>query len=756
MKTKPSFYSLFVSAILVSTNLYAESTNLSGEVEEVTIQAVPHDFSPKFSSGYSPYNPRDLQAIKWMQKSILSGDGKHLLIRAASLKDGVFEYGGPGSGPAPIPDYHALLSGDKFEKRENIAGMALAFEYEGRDQYMTISKDAQIIAVNQNIMGGDFYFIKEGNSYKLRDLKFSKEHYNDPEEMHIYGVTGSGLLYGGIGHPWSYQNGEDQLDQHPPRIFLYDPKTKTMIRTVEAVKDWIKLVNSEINLDDSVSNQILSASYDGSVVVTKLNDIYNNGYNPSKLLNSFYIYYGDNWNKHKKIQLEGAFPENRIFGDYHVALSADGKVAAFGGYVYSGEDYNTTTNLTKQVDGKDNTDKKFIVVNAINKDGYILGGGIGNGISEDFSTIDMRPIIWYGKDWAKTKDLGTLGGKDSDVGIVHSMSDDGKVAAGMSTDADGKYVPTLWYLIEKNTAPALINPEQTKADIINIGQEALVVLQSERHGLVELQEGCRVEEGEGHYCIEQNSTLTGQEESREVKVGVSMAYALTDNVSVGTMIERSIYNNDFDSNNHRNLGIGLFAEWRNRQEDKEFYIRPAMSFSTYRGNLSRGVKAGTEYAEGKMNMKGTALSLTLGQQYYLEDSSKLDWFAGFRYINLKQKGYQDSGENFPIQYNGMRYKEGSVFAGLGFTKVITDKLSWFSKLELEQAIYQRNPAFYAYNEYLGLIGFKQKLAQNSLRLNSGLEYKFNENFRISVIPGLIKASAQPLRWNVGLYLTGQF
>lgn len=308
----------------------------------------------------------------------------------------------------------------------------------------------------------------------------------------------------------------------------------------------------------------------------------------------------------------------------------------------------------------------------------------------------------------------------------------------------------------KSRIPALIEPEKTKADIEEIGRKTFNTFQNQRYGLVNLLEGCQVENGLGHYCLDLSSSMWGQKQDREAKVGISMAYALTDNFSIGSAIEHIVYNNIFASNKYRNLGLGLFTEWKNKQRNKEFYLRPAISFSFHQGNLERPIRAGTEYAYSKINMKGTALSLTFGEQYKLANNANLDWFAGVRYMNLEQKQHQDSSEYFPIQYDAMRYQESNIFAGFTFKKALTDKLNWLSKLELEQIIHQRNPIFLAHNPYLGDIEFKHKLARNSLSLSTGLEYQINDNFRVSLAPGITKYSAQPIRWNIGLNLIGRF
>ncbi|MBN6710103.1 autotransporter domain-containing protein [Haemophilus haemoglobinophilus] len=727
---------------------------MSEKIGEVTIQAIPHDFSSVKILFDKEYESNDI----WINGfPILLGDGKKLFIRYARFSE-IASNGLLGRYK------HALLSGNKFE---NLELLSTDGTFLMDANYSSISDDASVIA-DFDVYGNDRYFIKEGDIYKHKDFKIERADTVNLDHIIIRGVTGSGLVYGSIG-----EAGRSTFVS----MFLYDPKTDEM-KKIKSVEDWkvreipqgtekipnLWVYEDGYNALNSTAHIVSSASYDGSVLTTIVNPRLELREDPSSIesqffaAKSFYIYYGDNWQKNKRIILSEKqkvyYDEER--GGSPTIVSDNGKVVAFAGRIYSGSDYENFTDLTKKVDNNPNIEsKKYAVVAAMNKDGQIVGGGIGDG-SKESMTIDMRPIIWYGNDWSKARDLGTLGGQDTDSGMVYSISDDGKVIAGMSTNAAGKYVPTIWRFINENTIPALIAPEKVNGDIENIGKETLKILQNQRYGLLSLLEGCRVEGGEGHYCLEQRSSLWGQKQDREAKVGVSMAYALTDNFSVGGIIEHSVYNNVFDKNKHRNLGLGLFAEWRDKQANKEFYIRPAISFSYHNGSLARPISVGTEYAYGKIKQKGTALSLTVGEQYSLAENTKFDWFAGIRYLDLKQKGYQDSAEYFPIQYNAMGYKEGSVFAGLGLKKGLTEKLSWLSKVELEQVIYQRNPEFYAYNEHLGAVSFKQKLAKNSLSVSTGLEYKLNDTFRISLIPGITKASAQPLRWNVGLYLTGQF
>ncbi|MGQ0285886.1 autotransporter domain-containing protein [Pasteurellaceae bacterium 22721_9_1] len=709
---------ILVATMLSSSVLYA-SPFTTAEVDEIKTSNVSEVDFP---------HPEHYLNFPQFIIPVLSGDGKTLLINTL------------GNGEAE----GAIFYGEGYSNKHKIGAGAFGV------LMPSISEDGSIAIADE-----------------VRFNKFENGQWNEHQLQNgdlIIGVAGNGAIYSSSDNPLG------SLPRDPSIIYrLRDPQNPDNIIR-------------EINAGTASLTQV---NHDGSVWLFNNN---NTQYNSDSAL----VYYGNNLASNvvldfsEVVDPEHFFPSLSYPLEANALMSPDGKVVYKGGWgkaiLYSGQDYGVKSEISGH--------GKNVFLYASNYDGSVLGGAIGRGWANTyprigfngeeldslgFPLVDMRPIIWYGTNWQQSKDVGTLGGKVSDGGVIYSMSYDGSVMSGMSANAEGKYVPTLWRVI-KNPKPEpvpqpeptpeikpeepsviILDPNKTKETIAKVGLDSFKAMEFQRYGLISLLKGCDVEQGEGHYCVSLRSGLSGQGKSRDVRVGVSAAYKFTDNLSAGFVVEHSVYNRLQASYGraHNNIGVGLYAEWKHKADNSEFYIRPAVSFSRYNMDVQRQALVGTEFAEGNTKLKGRMLSLTLGQEHKLNED-KLGWFLGVRHGKIAQKGFSDNAQGFPISYDKMTYKDTALFAGVNYNKAVTDKLNWLSSIEVEQRIHQDNPTFRAYNPYLGEVKLDHKMPKTALTLASGVEYKMNDTFRVSLMPSITKAYSSQLYWNVGLNLTGQF
>ncbi|MGQ0287201.1 autotransporter domain-containing protein [Pasteurellaceae bacterium 22721_9_1] len=613
-----------------------------------------------------------------------------------------------------------IFFGDDFSKKHIISG-------DVDNGVPTLSYDGSIVVHYFNT-----YTVREGD-------KWIEHKVPETENYTLLGVTPSGLLYG-IGNDNAIQ--------------LRTPIDHKVVKE--------KFIGKFA--------PIVGRNHDGSVLLTKFG-------NPT-------VYYGENYSKKKELIFfkDGVYADgiSGLVSGELAKVSPDGNVIMNHDIVYSGPDYEKKTVVSKTLNGK--TDPNSVVILQVaNKDGSVLGGSIAGPQLEggnDFRR-EYRPVIWFGKDWSETKDLGTLGQKDTDQGIVYAMSDDGEVMTGLSTNAEGKYAVTLWKLIKKEepqiepqVAPQ-VEPEQPKNDFDTVAIDAaktresvakraastLNMFENQYYGLRSLLNGCDIEnEQAGSYCVSARSNLAGRQNAREVKVGVSGAYNFTENWSAGFVLDHTVYAKWTDGyhRNKNNYGASVHAQWKNKYNDTtEFYIRPALSFSNYKMNVDRPMLAGTELGHGKTRFKGLMLSLTLGQNYQGKEFA-LGWNAGVRHSRLAQNAYNETDIAFPISYGKASYKDISVFAGLNVKKAVTEKLNWLAALEVETAFKQKHPEMKAYNQYLGEMTHSKTMPKTSISFATGVEYKLNQNFRLELMPKVTKVNHGPVRWDVSLNLTGQF
>lgn len=334
----------------------------------------------------------------------ISGDGKTLILENGFAKSELIS-----NGHTPV------LSGENFINRDLIDTI-------GQLTPISISFDGVYLYPNSYIGVGDRYYEKKNGTWEVN------QQYRD--RISIHGITENGLIFGNA--------------KGTQEFILLDPKNGQIIMQ--------KLLEVRPNQTP------FAASYNkenGEVII--LSTTFGPG------MKNFDIIYSkdNNWKKQTYSIDSDAILEKFFLGDTNGSigglenfilprLSPNGKVVLGPQEtIYFGEDYQKQKNLTKTLNGKNYTDG---FAWASNFDGSLIGGGVGeqfNDIDNYLFNVRLRPVIWYGENWDTIKDLGTLGGKDTDNGIVHSISHDGKVVAGMSHNSEGYYVPTLWYIIEK-------------------------------------------------------------------------------------------------------------------------------------------------------------------------------------------------------------------------------------------------------------------------------------------------------------------
>nr|WP_216651948.1 autotransporter outer membrane beta-barrel domain-containing protein [Xylella taiwanensis] len=278
----------------------------------------------------------------------------------------------------------------------------------------------------------------------------------------------------------------------------------------------------------------------------------------------------------------------------------------------------------------------------------------------------------------------------------------------------------------------------------------------QRQELIRLQQGCQTDESRNCWSVRTGLTSTGS--SRDKVVGFRLGYALTETLSTGVSLDRSLSRSLPDSylKNNRNLGAGFYAQWHAPFRGGEWYVRPAVAFNQYSVVVQRPLLINTEAGTGRSRMKGRDASLEAGQRFNADRSVSLGWHLGVRDSRVLRTGYSEHNAVFPVTYSAVNNQRTSAYVGADVTVPLTARMKWMTSLEVDRMLHGHDPVYRGYAGYIG--GFVHQDGGQRMMgtMTSGVEYSLNLTMSLGAMVEVSKTALGDRTWSGMLSVGGRF
>ena len=274
-----------------------------------------------------------------------------------------------------------------------------------------------------------------------------------------------------------------------------------------------------------------------------------------------------------------------------------------------------------------------------------------------------------------------------------------------------------------------------------------ILLKHQFNKLRSLQTYCIANKNEFCYGIRHH--YMAKNDIHDNLLGLRLGYGITNKLTLGGNIERSLGNNL--SNNyrtlHNNIGIGAFVHYK---LPSNLYIAASI------GKDSNSYqKRSPVLTTALPDVKGVSWNLTLGQDLVLSNKNSLGWYLSYRDTQIKQNGYDVPTSQFLIKYNNIKWREHSLASGIKWNYSITTKLTWLNTIEIEHQIksdIHTDPLQIGNLKY----DYYPNIHKTRWSISSGLNYQFSPKFSISFTPYIKNGLINSKQWGTYLLLEGKF
>ena len=293
--------------------------------------------------------------------------------------------------------------------------------------------------------------------------------------------------------------------------------------------------------------------------------------------------------------------------------------------------------------------------------------------------------------------------------------------------------------------PEYVEPRQSLSKL-KLEENNSILLKHQFNKLRSLQTYCIANKNEFCYGIRHH--YMAKNDIHDNLLGLRLGYGITNRLTLGGNIERSLGNNL--SNNyrtlHNNVGIGAFAHYK---LPSNLYIAASI------GKDSNSYqKTSPVLTTALPDVKGVSWNLTLGQDLTLSNKNSLGWYLSYRNTQIKQNGYDASTSQFLMKYNNIKWTDHSLASGIKWNYSITTKLTWLNTIEIEHQIKSNVTGAVQIGNLKH--DYHLNIHKTQWSISSGLNYQFSPKFSVSLTPYIKNGLISSKQWGTYLSLEGKF
>lgn len=307
-------------------------------------------------------------------------------------------------------------------------------------------------------------------------------------------------------------------------------------------------------------------------------------------------------------------------------------------------------------------------------------------------------------------------------------------------------------------APMVIDVNHTVATVMKLAFSSFSAMEAQRLTLNKLQGYCTVDSA-GQTCYSQFSDISGFGDQRDLLAGFTLGHAFTDNFSAGATIAHSFWQEQpdgFDTGND-NLGGGIYAQWKDKTANGDWYVRASLSGNRYDTEITRPLLPYTERGTGETRVQGWSTALEFGQSENLSfNNARFGTYGGLRYSDISMDGYTETNALFPFTYSDMKYELTTAYAGANYSMPFSDRLRWSVNVEIEQDIAHKDPEFDARANYIGALIYGSDFSHTRGSASTSLSYAFNDQTGLSLRPYIIRTASRENAVGATVRVFGEF
>ncbi len=329
-------------------------------------------------------------------------------------------------------------------------------------------------------------------------------------------------------------------------------------------------------------------------------------------------------------------------------------------------------------------------------------------------------------------DLGTLGGDNS---VASGVSSDGTTISGYSQDSSGVYHAFL-YKITTSTS-SLVDVDNTYTSLYYNGSQ-LHSLMNLKNTLLKnsLTQDCN-KFGANNMCISLGYRYanTNHYNAQENATNLKLAYRVTPNFRIGTVLDQAFSSNDpqnFTVKNSQPL-FGIFANFSQNPDESGLNLKVSAAYHNSKMSVKRSTLANTEAGVGSTNLKSTGLLAELSYAAKISDKLQVRPFVGMRQTEISRDAYSEtSGADFPITYEAVKQKFTTAIFGVRSNFELTKAVGLNFGVSVEQNLRSRVDGYSGSISQMGSFSLASpNVRKTTAFVDAGVNYEINEAQRLS-------------------------
>lgn len=453
---------------------------------------------------------------------------------------------------------------------------------------------------------------------------------------------------------------------------------------------------------------------------------------------------------------------------------------------------------------------------ALNKRGNIIAGsanieqGCATPEHQDDNCVS-RPVVWYDSHKVPVE-LNTLKTDGTGEGAIYALNDEGTTAVGISdtdlTDDFGRAIKkaTVWKLDYTKVKPQVSEPISildTRQTIGTLGNHTLTSISANsrmldaltsgfdgfdtmdsnayasadyrdvdlRNTFVAPQNALPTEAihqtdvsklyaaGQaGRVFVRTKAAVDNEKKHRSLLTQLNIGYVVNDHFAMGTALFHTPYSKTVNGykRTRDNLGIGLYAQWKQAVENGHWYLRAATALNRYDAEIHRHAEKGTEQAKGDTHVASKSVTLIAGANGHILSGGQAGIYTGLRHTSMKQDAYQESGVTFPVSYDQVKFRDTTAVFGITASIPWTNKLFWEPKAEVEYSLSLNNPTYRATAEGIGEVKINADFKRAKANLSSTLRYNLSQTSSLDFTPYVGRSLSGHTYWGGSAGFSVQF